>query len=201
MTDHGFRRLARGLRAMKFDFTKANTIKGQIVDGKQTYIDNPEAIIQDDVPLEEANLLTSRHKHGRAKAGGKGMHRIVLDIDMDAALIPSTTPGHHHLIIDKVLPWDEYEKLLNALADAGIIQKGYAGASIAKGYTAIRPPWEKKEPPSNTFPPVIKPPTTWGMPDAPYAPADSALVTALKTIEALESSKISLPVSIPKEWT
>lgn len=33
-----------------------------------------------------------------------------------------------------------------ALAAAGIIEQGYANASIARGYSAIRPPWEKKIP-------------------------------------------------------
>jgi hypothetical protein len=133
--EEDFRRLARGLRAMKFDFTVA---------GDYARKDPPEAVIADDVPLDEATLLTSRHNFGQGRCGGKGIHRIVLDIDYDAALIPSSTLGHHHLILDVALPWDKYETLLKALAEAKVIQRGYADASITKGYTAIRPPWEKK---------------------------------------------------------
>jgi hypothetical protein len=71
-------------------------------------------------------------------------HRPVLDIDIPAALIPSSTPGHSHLYIDKPLTWDQYENLLWALVDCGIIESGYASASVARGYTSARLPWVKK---------------------------------------------------------
>ena len=141
-----FTRLSRGLRAMKYDFAKPHTVLKKADGGETVYVTNPDAIVADDVQLEEATLLTSRHKYGRAKSGGKGMHRVVLDIDHDAALIPSTTPGHFHLMIDVTMEFEKYEKLLTALAAAGIIEQGYANASIARGYSAIRPPWEKKLP-------------------------------------------------------
>lgn len=137
-----FRRLAKGLRAMKYDFSKKTD--GDYDREAKEPIEDP-ALIEDDVALDDATLLTSRHKWGRARDNGKGMHRVVLDIDMDAALIPSSTPGNHHLIIDKTLPWKDYVELLRALSKAGIIQPGYAKASIARGYSAIRPPWVKKE--------------------------------------------------------
>jgi hypothetical protein len=72
--------------------------------------------------------------------------RGVVDItpECDFALIPSTTPGHHHLILDVDLRWDKYGRLLRLLADAGIIERGYANASIRKQFSAIRPPWIKK---------------------------------------------------------
>ena len=72
------------------------------------------------------------------------LHRPVLDIDIPAALIPSSTPGHSHLYIDKPMTKDQYENLLWALADAGIIEQGYANASTARGYTSARLPWVKK---------------------------------------------------------
>lgn len=132
---------------MKFDFSVKEKRKliGTSADGSPIYEFNADAVIADDVPLDEANLLTSRHKFGRARNNGKGVHRVVLDLDYDAALIPSSTPGHHHLILDVAMEWDEYEKLLTALAEAGVIEKNYAKASIAKGYSAIRTPWEKKK--------------------------------------------------------
>lgn len=156
-----FFRLAKDLRAMKFNFEHSKPRKPQRItvtlpngqpsqeivkdaNGKTLYEWDPEEVIADDVPLEQANLLTSRHRFGRSRNEGKGIHRVVLDIDHDAALIPSTTPGHHHLLIDIAIEWPQYMKLLTALAEAGVIQGGYANASIAKGFTAIRPPWEKK---------------------------------------------------------
>lgn len=72
------------------------------------------------------------------------LHRPVLDIDMNAALIPSATPGHFHLYIDKLVPWDAYEKLLQAMADCGIIEQGYADASIERGYSSARLPTKPK---------------------------------------------------------
>lgn len=72
------------------------------------------------------------------------LHRPVLDIDFPAALIPSSTPGHHHLYIDKPMTLKQYENLIWALVDAGIIESGYASASTERGYTSVRLPWVKK---------------------------------------------------------
>lgn len=113
---------------MKFDF------------GKDDGDYSDKRVIADDVDLKDANLVTSRIE-------GTNLHRVVLDIDMDAALVPSSTPGHHHLYINKSLDWTAYTKLLRALVDAGIVQRGYAEASISRGYSAVRPPWVHKPPP------------------------------------------------------
>lgn len=72
------------------------------------------------------------------------MHAPVLDIDFNATLIPSTTPGKYHLYLDKLVPHDKYMKLLKALAKAGIIEEGYAEASRHRGYSAVRLPWVRK---------------------------------------------------------
>ena len=71
-------------------------------------------------------------------------HYVVLDIDHPTQLIPSSTPGHFHLIIEKLVPKYEWIKVLLALSDAGIVQPGYAYASIKAGYTSIRLPWVRK---------------------------------------------------------
>lgn len=85
------------------------------------------------------NLITSH------VVNDPGMHLVCLDIDMPAELIPSKTPGHFHLYIEHRMEWDKYVVLLRALADAGIIEKGYAEASINKGCTALRiPPYEEE---------------------------------------------------------
>lgn len=72
-------------------------------------------------------------------------HKVVLDIDVPAVLIPSSSPSHSHLYIDKDVPWPLYEKLLRVLAECGIIEEGYAGASIEREYTTLRTPWTIKE--------------------------------------------------------
>lgn len=73
------------------------------------------------------------------------MHRPILDIDFPAALIPSSTEGHFHLYLDKPMTWKQYRKLLGVLAEVGIIEPGYADASISRGYSSTRLPWIKKE--------------------------------------------------------
>lgn len=87
--------------------------------------------------IKEAHVLNSEQK-------GTGLHRPVLDIDFPVTVIPSTTPGHGHLYIDKPMSWTRYKKLLLALEAAGIIQPGYVDASVERGYTSVRLPWIKK---------------------------------------------------------
>jgi hypothetical protein len=72
-------------------------------------------------------------------------HRPVLDLDLPAQLIPSSTPGHFHLYLDVELSHSTYMDLLTALAAAGIIERGYADASRERGYTAVRLPWVRKD--------------------------------------------------------
>jgi hypothetical protein len=43
------------------------------------------------------------------------------------------------------MPWHTYKRLLVALADAGVIEHGYANVSVARRFTALRLPWIKKE--------------------------------------------------------
>ena len=99
--------------------------------------------------LEDCNVLTSRtHSSYRLERTGKGSmstQKPVLDIDFPCALIPSTTEGHFHLYLDKELSYTDYMKLLKVLSEVGIIEEGYYKASKARGYTAVRLPWIKKE--------------------------------------------------------
>lgn len=81
---------------------------------------------------------------GEKPLTGDWFHRPVLDLDMNAALIPSATPGHFHLYIDKLIPWSKYEQLLIALADCGIIEPGYMQASLDRGYSSARLPTKPK---------------------------------------------------------
>lgn len=94
------------------------------------------------VPIEEANVLTSLVLD--EEEGWTGMSKVVLDIDLPAQLLPSSTPGHFHLLIDHEVEWNVYRNLLEALAEAGIVEEGFVGASVARGYTAVRLPWIRK---------------------------------------------------------
>lgn len=85
-----------------------------------------------------ANLIVSGPNH-------VGKHSPVLDIDIPVDLIESSTPGHYHLGFPSVeIDWDDYQYLLRALKKCGIIEPGYMGASIERGFTAVRTPDNKK---------------------------------------------------------
>ena len=94
------------------------------------------------VPLSEANIVSSRIKEGCSNAG---QHTVAIDVDIPAWLVPSSTPGHSHLYIDAPMSWPVYVRLLDALEAAGVIESGYNRAAQERGFTALRPPWIKKE--------------------------------------------------------
>lgn len=87
----------------------------------------------------DANISTS------LREDLQGFHALLLDLDIPAWLIPSSTEGHSHLYVDARIPEESYFQLLDALANAGVIQRGYAEASKRRGGTALRLPWIKKE--------------------------------------------------------
>jgi hypothetical protein len=86
----------------------------------------------------DANLVSSLSKDGK--------HRPVLDFDFPVRYVASTTPGHGHLYIDKPMRWGTYKKLIEALMQAGLLEKGYANAALKRKATFVRPPWVKKPP-------------------------------------------------------
>lgn len=81
---------------------------------------------------EDANLVTSKCEDGS--------HMPVLDLDFETFLIPSRTRGHSHLYLNKKVPEAKYTLLLQALYEAGLIQKGVMDAFKSKGYTALLKP-------------------------------------------------------------
>lgn len=85
---------------------------------------------------DDATLMLSK-----CKSGG---HIVLLDLDVEAYLIPSSTPGHSHLIINEEITWWEYDAIMAAMVDAGLVESGYHKASRKRGFAAIRLPWVKK---------------------------------------------------------
>lgn len=79
-----------------------------------------------------ANLVSSELEDGR--------HLPALDIDFEVRLVPSRTEGHYHLYLDGMEPmhWSAYRRLLEALMLAGVIEKGYYGASVERKATFLR---------------------------------------------------------------
>lgn len=95
------------------------------------------------VSIGEANVSTS------IREDADDCHALLLDLDLPAWLVPSSTEGHSHLYVDAKIPTPKYFDLLDALAAAGVIQQGYANASKHRGGTALRLPWIKKPENSN----------------------------------------------------
>lgn len=94
--------------------------------------------VRENCLIEDAEVISS-------ELLGTDLHAPVLDIDIPAALVPSSTEGHFHLYIDQPMTWRKYKRLLKAMAAAGLLEKGYVKASIRRKHTALRVPWVKKE--------------------------------------------------------
>lgn len=113
-------------------------------------VDNGYPAYEEVTSLDEANVISSlidpvKFDLADVEPTPK-LHTVVLDIYVPATMVDSTSPGHHHLFIDSVMTQDTYFALLDALANAGVIEQGYANASKARGFSAVRLPWVKKEP-------------------------------------------------------
>ena len=129
MTDHTLPSNAR--RTLhKVDLTRDGEYK-EVTEGREVVTD-----------LSEANVVSSLAPDFPAAVSP--WHRPVLDLDIPAFLVPSSTPGHSHLYIDHEVPDDVFWRLCDALAEAGILQEGYVSASKSRGYTSVRLPWIKK---------------------------------------------------------
>lgn len=89
------------------------------------------------VPVEEANVVTSEPRYG-------SHHFPVLDLDYVAYLVPSSTRNHFHLYLDQPVEWPKLVAVLDAMADAGLLEPGYVEACKARGHTCVRVPWVGK---------------------------------------------------------
>lgn len=87
----------------------------------------------------DATLVLSKLREG------EDMHWPVLDLDMSCHLIPSSTEGHFHLVIEKPMKWDHYEELLRTMNDFGLLETGYVDVARKRKYTTIRRPGVTKE--------------------------------------------------------
>ena len=85
----------------------------------------------------KANLISSR-------VTGYRKHRILLDIDHEAALIPSSTEGHYHLYINHLLTDEQMEKLVKVLEEIELIAPGNANQWWRHKALFLRLPWIKK---------------------------------------------------------
>jgi hypothetical protein len=106
--------------------------------GEDSAVSFPSSIQQPVNTLAEANVFSSELKNR------PGYHAVQFDLDLDAVLVPSSTPGHHHLLIDHVLPWGMFAVLLDALAVSGVVQRGYVESAMKRQGAMLRLPWVRK---------------------------------------------------------
>ena len=66
----------------------------------------------------------------------------VLHLSCPVRVLNST--HNYHLYLEHLLGWEAYKALLKLLAKAGIIEKGYYHASVARKATHLRLPWIHK---------------------------------------------------------
>lgn len=85
---------------------------------------------------KDGNLISSR-------TDDEGnWHAPLFDIDYDAELIPSKTPGHYHLYLNKKIPWEKYLNVLKAMAEADLIEENYYLAAKQRGKAMLTIPSE-----------------------------------------------------------
>lgn len=80
-----------------------------------------------------SNLLSSE------MADGSGRHVLRVDIDHPCKLVESSTPGHFHLYVDKPMRPEQMWNLLFEMANAGIVEEGFAAVSAKRGAAFLRP--------------------------------------------------------------
>lgn len=126
-------------RAEKFKAFLETMRLGLLDFSRHGYHHTPQVVLE----LEDANCVTSV----RAERSLGANHNLLLDIDHETYLVKSSTPGHYHLYVDipgGIAP-DKWADVMSALANAGVIESGYASASIEQGHATLRLPWVKKK--------------------------------------------------------
>lgn len=99
---------------------------------------------EDRVPAGTTNTLEPEADVVSSEVVGTDHHTVMLDLDVPAVLVPSSTPGHSHLYVDVAMPWRQYRRFLKAAYRAGLIEEGYYQASISRKGTHLRLPWVTK---------------------------------------------------------
>ncbi len=97
--------------------------------------------------LEEANLITSRLEASldngeRMQSGGSmpQMHYILIDLDHEAELIETSTPGHFHLYVKHAVTEEQLDKLVSVMEEIGMINPGIKRGWEGRGALCLRKP-------------------------------------------------------------
>lgn len=97
--------------------------------------------------LAEADLVSSETRmHGARKLPRMPQtHQPVFDLDFAAELLPSSTPGHFHLYLNREISWRKYKKVLKAMMKAGLIEPGWYKMTVERHAGHLRAPALVKE--------------------------------------------------------
>lgn len=93
--------------------------------------------------LTEAEAISSAYPDA-IRPEGDQYHALLLDLDVPAWLIPSTTEGHGHLYVQLAVLDEELWEFLEAAAKIGLVEEGYVSACKSRGMTSLRAPWVRK---------------------------------------------------------
>jgi hypothetical protein len=74
-----------------------------------------------------------------------GLHMPAIDIDRECMLVPSSKPGHFHLLINVRMTEKEYMKLLKVMTKVGIVQRGFWQYSAKRRQSFVRYPGVTKD--------------------------------------------------------
>lgn len=102
----------------------------------------PDRVVTDDIA--EAEVVSSKHSSAFTFGDAGGLHDLLIDIDVPAVLVPSSTSDHFHLYVPLACQWADYLAFLKAAARIGLVEDGYVKASEKRGHTSLRLPWVKK---------------------------------------------------------
>lgn len=91
---------------------------------------------------EETNIPTQADMVGSQMQDGS--HMPIFDIDYAATLVPSGTPGHCHLILERPISKRKYTKVLRAMYRAGLMERNFYLGMKVRGQTFLRVPWKPK---------------------------------------------------------
>lgn len=125
------------LQALDKKYKTGKELKEAKKQGKYKYTETDDLVASG--LAGKYNLVSSKAYIDYPTAEDKGQwHFPCIDMDYPVFAMPSRTPGHTHLYIERAVSWDNYKKLLKALLECGLIEQGYYNASINHGMTLLR---------------------------------------------------------------
>lgn len=121
------------LQALDKKYKTGKELKEAKKQGKYKYTETDDLVASG--LAGKYNLVSSKASEVN---GEIDWHFPCIDMDYPVFAMPSRTPGHTHLYIERAVSWDNYKKLLKSLLECGLIEQGYYNASINHGMTLLR---------------------------------------------------------------